>query len=105
MLRCKVQRSMRGRTEGGLSSGHKALWPFVLSARSERVLLLPLLAGGGWEGVAFDFATESDPSPAHPCKRGRERRQLRVGWGERQRSPTLWVRGGKVCTPTYVCSR
>jgi hypothetical protein len=38
-----------------------------------RDLLLPLLAGGGWEGVKLlIFATKNDPTPALPCKQGRE---------------------------------
>jgi hypothetical protein len=37
-------------------------------------VLLPLLAGGGWEGVKLliSFA-KSDPTPTLPCKQGRER--------------------------------
>ena len=44
-------------------------------------MLLPLLAGGGWEGVkllifmqqlgggdAFDLHAKSDPTPTLPCK-------------------------------------
>jgi hypothetical protein len=43
-----------------------------------RDLLLPLLAGGGWEGVKLlIFATKSDPSPTLPCKQGREQCGLR----------------------------
>src|ERR1700733_7177810 len=41
-------------------------------------LLLPLLAGGGWEGVAFDLAAKSDPAPTLPCKQGREHGQIRT---------------------------
>jgi hypothetical protein len=37
-----------------------------------RFLLLPLLAGGDWEGVAFDPWKKIDPTPALPCKQGRE---------------------------------
>jgi hypothetical protein len=35
-------------------------------------LLLPLLAGGGWEGVKLlIFFAKSDPTPALPCEQGR----------------------------------
>jgi len=86
MLRCKVQRSMRGSTEGGLSSNQWGLRTFVT-----------LEEKGGF--------CKSNPSPTLPCEQGRERRLFRVGWGERQRSPTSLVRGVGVCTPTYACSR
>jgi len=34
---------------------------------------LPLLAGGGWEGVTFlIFCAKSDPTPTLPCEQGRE---------------------------------
>ena len=36
------------------------------------MLLLPLLAGGGWEGVRLlIFFAKSDPTPALPCEQGR----------------------------------
>jgi len=37
-------------------------------------LLLPLLAGGGWEGVKLlIFEAKSDPTPTLPCKQVRSR--------------------------------
>jgi hypothetical protein len=45
----------------------EAAWREAVSA-----LLLPLLAGGGWEGVALDLRAKSDPTPALPCEQGRE---------------------------------
>jgi hypothetical protein len=38
-----------------------------------RVLLLLLLAGGGWEGVKLlIFLSKSDPTPTLSCEQGRE---------------------------------
>ena len=43
-----------------------------------RALLLPLLAGGGWEGVKLlIFGAKSDPTPTLPCKQGREHFEAR----------------------------
>ena len=37
------------------------------------LLLLPLLAGGGWEGVKLLILwPERDPTPTLPCEQGRE---------------------------------
>ena len=43
------------------------------ASASVSALLLPLLAGGGWEGVTLlIFEAKSNPSPTLPCKQGRE---------------------------------
>jgi hypothetical protein len=40
-------------------------------------LLLPLLAGGGWEGVKLlIFCAKSDPTPTLPCEQVRERPRI-----------------------------
>jgi hypothetical protein len=50
----------------------------IAGAHPNLRVLLPLPAGGGWEGVAFDGEVESkgksksDPSPTLPCAQGRE---------------------------------
>jgi hypothetical protein len=47
-------------------------------------MLLPLLAGGGWEGVRLlTFWAKSDPTPTLPCKQGREHGPLLAGKGHR----------------------
>jgi hypothetical protein len=35
-------------------------------------LLLPLLAGGGWEGVRLLMEGQERPHPSLPCEQGRE---------------------------------
>ncbi len=82
MLRCKVQRSMRERTEGQFSCGQKGLRLFV--GLKEKV-------GCGW----------SNPSPARSCESARERHPSSgVGWDEHQRIPQLWSRNVGIRIPT-----
>jgi hypothetical protein len=87
MLRCKVQRSMRGRTEGPFSSSQKGLRRFVVLEVGGRVF------------------RKSDP-PQTPGQAGEERHQIRqntVGWVEHRRIPTQLLRECWGCTPTYAC--
>jgi hypothetical protein len=43
-----------------------------LRERTLTAFLLPLLAGGGWEGGLLIFQAKSNPTLTLPCEQGRE---------------------------------